>query len=139
MKYTTTYENHPTTEDIQVLSNGITSYAVEKKFQKPLQPFAFFIRDEDGKIRGGCNGVLLYGCMHVDQLWIEEPLRKKGYGTQLMQAVEKLAKENECQFLSVNTMSWEALDFYKKLGFEVDLARHGYANDSIFYFLRKNL
>lgn len=77
--------------------------------------------------------------MHVDQLWIEEPLRKKGYGTQLMQLVEKLAKENNCLFLSVNTMNWEALDFYKKLGYFVDFERHGYSKDSIFYFLRKNL
>jgi ribosomal protein S18 acetylase RimI-like enzyme len=40
-------------------------------------------------------------------------------------------------FSTVNTMDWEALDFYKKLGYEVEFERHGFLKDSIFYFLRK--
>ena len=36
-------------------------------------------------------------------------------------------------------MDWEALDFYKKLGYYVEFERHGYLKESVFYFLRKDL
>ena len=55
-----------------------------------------------------------------------------------MQAAEKLAQEKGCISAAVNTMDWEALDFYKKLGYRVEFERHGLAKDSICYFLRKN-
>ncbi len=56
-----------------------------------------------------------------------------------MQATEKHAIETGCTFLTVNTMDWEALDFYKKLGYYVEVERHGFEKNSIFYFLRKDL
>ena len=76
--------------------------------------------------------------MYVDQLWVDESLRGKGYGTRLMQAAEELGKKKKCISAAVNTMSWEALDFYKKLGYHVEFERHGVAKNSIFYFLRKD-
>lgn len=112
--------------------------AIQKKGMKQLDFFAFFIRDEDGKIVGGCAGDNMYGQLFVGQLWVTEKLRGKGYGTKLMESAEKFAKENGCKFMSVNTMDWEALDFYKKLGFRVEFERHGFDKDSIFYFLRKD-
>ena len=36
-------------------------------------------------------------------------------------------------------MDWEALAFYQKLGYEIEFERHGFAKNSIFYFLRKPL
>jgi ribosomal protein S18 acetylase RimI-like enzyme len=59
--------------------------------------------------------------------------------TKLMEAAQKLAKESGCNFMAVNTMDWEALDFYKKLGFYVEFERRGFDKNSIFYFLRKDL
>ncbi len=68
---------------------------------------------------------------------MEKSLRGNGYGSQLMMAAEKFGKENGCTFAAVNTMDWEALYFYKKLGYEVEFERHGFLKDSVFYFLRK--
>ncbi len=139
MKYHISYEANPTHEDLQVLGDGIMRYANEMRGQEPLRFFAFFLRGEDEKIVGGCNGNNLYGCLYIDQLWIKDNLRGKGYGTTLMNEVEKLAKEDHCRFMVVNTMDWEALGFYKKLGFYVEFERKGFEKNSIFYFLRKDL
>jgi ribosomal protein S18 acetylase RimI-like enzyme len=106
---------------------------------KQLDFFAFFIRDEQGKIVGGCAGDNLYGCLYVGQLWLTEQLRGNGYGTKLMQEAENLARKSDCNFMAVNTFNWEALDFYKKLGFYVEFERKGFDKNSIFYFLRKDL
>jgi ribosomal protein S18 acetylase RimI-like enzyme len=139
MKYRISHELNPSADDIQVLNNGIMEYAKQQKDMKQMDFFAFFIRDETGHILGGCGGDNMYGCFFVGQLWVNEKLRGQGYGTRLMQAAEKQAKESGCLFMAVNTMDWEALDFYKKLGFYVEFERHGFDKNSIFYFLRKNL
>src|SRR5580692_898089 len=116
MKYQITNETNPTSEDLQILNDGIAKQAKQKKDMKQLDFFAFFIRDENGKIVGGCAGDNMYGCLYVGQLWVDEQLRGKGYGAELMQKAEALAKESGCNFIAVNTFDWEALDFYKKLG-----------------------
>ena len=137
--YQISYETNPKSEDIQILNDGIMEQAKQKKGMKQLDFFTFFIRDENEKIIGGCGGDNMYGGLFVDQLWVTEKFRGKGYGTQLMQKAEALAKESKCNFIAVNTFDWEALDFYKKLGFYVEFERKGFDKNSVFYFLRKDL
>lgn len=55
-----------------------------------------------------------------------------------MQSAEILGKDKGCMFSTVNTMDWEALDFYQRLGYEIEYKRSGYSNDSILFFLKKN-
>lgn len=138
MTHKITYEPHPDPKDIQILSDGIVAHAKNMREHKPIEPFAFFIRNESQQIQGGINGVILYGCLHIDQLYLDEAMRGQGYGTQLMQCAEKLAQAKNCPFITVTTMDWEALEFYKKSGYSVEFERHGYAKESIFYFLRKD-
>ncbi|MCZ4738781.1 GNAT family N-acetyltransferase, partial [Legionella pneumophila] len=102
-----------------------------------LDFFACFIRDADNSIVGGCSGGTLYGGLHVDNLWVSESIRHQGWGTKLMQAALRYGNEKGCAFATVNTMDWEAIGFYKKLGFELEFERHGFQKNSIFYFLRK--
>lgn len=149
-------ERNPAVKDIARLSQGLSEHAYQIRRQAPIQGFAFFIRDykyevkylgglwqellkKKSRIKGGCHGCLYYGCVHVDQLWIDAKLRGQGWGTQLMLAVENLAKQEACLFATVCTMDWEARDFYKKLGYVVEFERHGYLKKSVLYFLRKEL
>lgn len=138
MTYQIVFAINPAAEDIAILSQGISVYATQQRGHKPIEPFGFFIRDENNQVIGGCNGNIGYGWVYVDQLWIEQSLRAKGYGTALMQAAEKLAKERGCIAAAVNTMDWEALDFYKKLDYRIEFERHGLEKNSIYYFLRKD-
>jgi GNAT superfamily N-acetyltransferase len=139
MNYTITYEANPNPNDIQFLNDGIIAEHKRKKDMKPLDFFAYFIRDDQGLIVGGCAGDNMYGGLFVGQLWVKEDLRGKGYGAQLMSLAEELARKSQCRFIAVNTFDWEALDFYEKLGFYVEFARHGFDKNSVFYFLRKDL
>lgn len=138
MQYTIQYESNPKHEDIQVLGDGIQAYAKLKKNLPQMEFYAFFVRDKNHHILGGCSGVMFYGCNHIDSLWIDETLRGKRIGTELMLSAEKIGREKGCLFSTVNTMDWEALDFYKKLGFYIEFERKGYDKNSTFYFLRKN-
>lgn len=139
INYKITYESNPDKKDTDFLWQKITEIAIRTQGHKQHESFAFFIRDGNNQIKAGCNGFIFYGCLHVDQLWVDESLRGKRYGTALMKAAEDLGREKECLFMTVNTMSWEALDFYKKIGFEVEFERRGFDKNSTFYFLRKYL
>ncbi|HCX3367513.1 GNAT family N-acetyltransferase [Fluoribacter dumoffii] len=128
---------NPDPDDVQILTNGIKAYAKQEKGFESLDFFACFIRDADNSIVGGCSGGTLYGGLHVDNLWVSESIRHQGWGTKLMQKALKYGNEKDCAFATVNTMDWEAIEFYKKLGFKLEFERHGFQKNSIFYFLRK--
>ncbi len=137
MTYQIIFESNPQQTDLDALGKGIMHYAKLKKGQSPIEFFSFFIRDEQEKILGGCNGNTLYGALYIDQIYVTESLRNQDYGSKLIHAAEQFGKEKGCTFATVNTMDWEALGFYKKLGYTIEFERHGFSHDSVFYFLRK--
>lgn len=106
-QYILKQEINPRHEDVQKLGNGIMEYASQQRGHKPIEFFAVFVRDENNEIRGGCSFCNLYGCLYVDQLWLDDSLRRKGYGTQFMQEAEKIGREQGCTFATVNTMDKE--------------------------------
>ena len=137
MTYTISYDPVPKHDDTKIIWEGISEHARKVRGLPPGN--AFFIRDVNGQIKGGCSGYIFYGCLYIDLLWVDKLIRGKHYGTHLMENAEKLAKENKCHFIAVNTMDFEALDFYKKLGFTTEFERFGFDKNSIMYFLNKKL
>ena len=134
MEFNITFETNPKHSDTEILWSGISKYAWQMRGHEAGKSFAFFVRDTAEQIKGGGSGFVFYGCCYVDLLWIDSKLREKGYGTKLMESIEKLAAESNCNFIAVNTMDWEALGFYKKLGFYIEFERRGFDKDSIFFF-----
>jgi GNAT superfamily N-acetyltransferase len=139
MEYTISYDPAPKPDDTKIIWQGVSEHAKKVRGLPSGKPFAFFIKDSLNQIKGGCSGYIYYGCLYVDLLWVDESLRGKQYGTQLMKNAEKLAHANHCNFIATNTMDFEALDFYKKLGFEIEFEKKGFEKHSSMYFLRKNL
>jgi GNAT superfamily N-acetyltransferase len=139
MAYTIIFEEQPDLKDTALLWKGISEYANQQRGLKPGRSFGFFIKDDAQRIVGGCSGFMFYGCLMIDLLWITEDLRQQGWGRKLLIETENLAKQNNCSFMTVNTMDWEALGFYTKFGFYIEFERLGFDKESIFYLLRKDL
>jgi len=125
--------------DEKLLFEGLNQHGHETKAMSPIQPFVILVKDKNGNTVGGAKGQTYYGCLYVDILWIEKELRHLGLGTTLMSEAEKIGKEKKCTFATVNTMDWEALSFYQKLGYQIEFVRGGYVKESKMYFLRKSL
>lgn len=123
----------------EVLYHGISEGAFHAKGLSPILPFSIFIKDQNGKIFGGASGTLFYGSLYVDSLWIDQTLRHQGWGTKLMDEAEKMGREHGALFVTLNTMDWEALPFYQKLGYFTEFIREGYEKNSKMFMLRKNL
>jgi ribosomal protein S18 acetylase RimI-like enzyme len=139
MTYRISFELNPKPEDVSVLEHGIVDDAMQKRGVDPVEFFAFFIRDENNKILGGCSGKIWCGCLHIRHLWVSEIMRGKGYGAKLMLSAENLGSERGCTFAAANTMVLEVVDFYRTLGYEIEFERKGYLKDSVLYFMRRDL
>jgi ribosomal protein S18 acetylase RimI-like enzyme len=56
-----------------------------------------------------------------------------------MLEAEKIGFKRQCTFATVDTMDWEALSFYQKLGYNIEFVREGFEKDSKMYMLKKRL
>jgi ribosomal protein S18 acetylase RimI-like enzyme len=102
------------------------------------KPIVFELRDDHMFI--GCIVVeIFWGQLHIKYLIVEEAYRNQGHARRLMNHAFEFGKQRGCSFAFVETLSFQALDFYKKLGFIVELSRAGYMLGVSFYYLRKDL
>jgi ribosomal protein S18 acetylase RimI-like enzyme len=102
------------------------------------EPIVFEI-GEDGASLGICVCQLFWGNLHIKYLLTKEEHRGRGVARTLMKHAFAFGKENGCRFAFVETMSFQAPEFYQKLGFEIELKRDGYASGTSFYYLRRDL
>ena len=122
-----------------ILFNGLVEEASLAKGMTPIHPFNIAIVDEDNIIVGGATGIVYYGCLYVDMLWVNKELRHQGWATKLMQEAEEIGREHHATFATVNTMDFEALPFYEKIGYTIEFTRTGYDKKSKMFMLRKSL
>jgi ribosomal protein S18 acetylase RimI-like enzyme len=90
------------------------------------KPLGCFLRSTEGELEAGIYGFSWGGYAMVEWLWVAPSLRQAGLGGQLLQAVETEVGTRGCQVIRVNTHTFQAPDFYRKLGYE----QIGYAEDT---------
>ena len=61
---------------------------------------------------------LLWDWLYIDELWVDEAQRGSGLGKRLMQQAEGYAREKGLSGLWLWTQSWQAADFYQRLGYQ---------------------
>jgi GNAT superfamily N-acetyltransferase len=56
--------------------------------------------------------------LYIEDLFVDEHYRRRGYGRALLQHVARLAKERDCGRLEWSVLDWNqpAIDFYRGLG-----------------------
>jgi GNAT superfamily N-acetyltransferase len=56
--------------------------------------------------------------LYIEDLFVEEEFRRRGYGRALLSYVASVAKQRQCGRLEWSVLDWNqpAIDFYKKLG-----------------------
>ena len=96
-------------------------------------------RNEAGELIGALTGVTLMEWLYMHILWIEEPHRKGGLGTRIVAAAEKIAIQRGCRHGCLMTFSYQAREFYEKLGYEIfgDLADYPVGHS--LHFMQKTL
>ena len=76
--------------------------------------------EEDGKLVAGLDACMTaFKILYVSTVFVEEAYRRKGYGTRLIQEMEKRAKELGANTIRLDTFSWQGKEFYGALGYQV--------------------
>ena len=108
----------PTPDEAQYLEDRIYEFNSSVTGIGDGELLAFFVREGDHVVAGVC-GNTWGGTCELRQLWVEESLRNRGFGTKLLQAAEQEARRRSCTQIILMTFSFQAPGFYGKHGFEV--------------------
>jgi len=101
------------------LSDRIDEFNVQATGYVDGEYFAAVHRNAAGTIRAGVSGYSWGGCCYVSNLWVSEALRGQGWGTSLLETVERDAGRRGCRFVILWTHSFQAPGFYERLGYEL--------------------
>ncbi len=83
-----------------------------------IRPLAILIKDEAGATLGGLIGRSLFRWLIVELLFVPEARRGRGLGAAVMARAEGIARERGCVGVWLDTYSFQAPGFYRKLGYE---------------------
>jgi len=133
--------NNPSPEEISAIYDGLSQFNEPHFPGLDVKSIACFIRDENGTVIGGLTAKTLLTSLHIDFLWLSEPLRGKGVGKDLILRVETEAAKHGAERVFVDTYSFQAPGFYETLGF-LEVGRYsGYPKvgvDKIFFTKKVN-
>ena len=133
-------EVEPAPKDIRSLDDSLYAYNVEQTGSDDGTWLTIFVRDDTGGIVAGLHGWTWCGACKVERLWVRQDLRRQGYGQRLLAAAEQEARARGCDQLLLDTFSFQAPLFYKKLGYEVLAVLEGFPRPPHSeYHLRKAL
>ncbi|MGK7948081.1 MAG: GNAT family N-acetyltransferase [Xenococcaceae cyanobacterium] len=95
---------------------------------------------EPQKLVGGLISYIDWGrWLYVDTIWIDADYRKQGIGQYLVTSAEQKAINKGIKRARLYTFDFQALPFYKKLGYTVYGKLEDYPEGHTLYYLKKNL
>lgn len=101
-------------------------------------PISFELFD-NGEFVGAIVVQLFWKQLHIKYLFVEESYRNQGIARQLLNHSLEFGKKMGCKFAFVETMSFQAPEFYQKMGFTIEFSRPGYGANTTFHYLKKFL
>src|SRR3989339_404056 len=112
-------DDEPSIEDKKIMREGMLAYHTSQGHVRNQEFFSVLIKDKEANTKGVVAVSFLWNGMHIHTLWIDESIRGKGWGRKLMSIVEEEAKKRNCNLAYTDTYSWQAPEFYEKLGYSL--------------------
>jgi GNAT superfamily N-acetyltransferase len=131
------FDPDPARSDEAALREALGQWNVRVTGFSDYAPAYHFLREADGRIRGGILAYVWGKWLHVDILWLEEELRRQGWGTKLMEAAHAIGREKGAEAAWLDTFSFQARPFYERLGYELVFEVPGFPPGHSRYFMCK--
>ena len=97
----------------------------------------FVIKNSDGQVIAGITALFFRFISYVDILWVDQAYRGQGLGTMLYYKVEQEARKLGATLIHLETLEFQAKDFYLKLGFEIYGVLEDFPPGHVKYSLKK--
>jgi GNAT superfamily N-acetyltransferase len=129
----------PSPEVIEAVLSGLRRFNVERAGTDKSEQLAAVLRVGEDEVVGGACGVIWGAVLEVEYLWLREDLRRRGRGSRLLLALEREAAARGCTLAFLFTFSFQAPEFYKKMGYEPFAEIEGFPGGVSQVYLRKSL
>jgi GNAT superfamily N-acetyltransferase len=108
------------------------------KYEAKKYLFAYY--DECDDLIAGLYAYYKLGMFYIDMIWVSERFRLQKIGTELMRKAEQCAIKNKALYIRVDTVTFQALNFYLKNGFqplaELPLKTPKKRNQTLYYLVK---
>ena len=110
-------EDTPNPDDVAYIDEQLNAFNIRTTGYDDYRPLAIFVRDAAGAIIAGLSGFTWGGALKIEILWVDARQRGQDLGTRLLQEAERQAVARGCQQAILDTHSFQAPDFYRRLGY----------------------
>ncbi len=126
-------------EEVEMLGNRIDAYNAKQTGFTDERSLKLVARNPQGNLLGGLTGSTGFQWLYIHVLWIEEPYRNCGIGLSLVNYAEKLGIKRGCHSSCLMSFSFQAKEFYEKIGYSVFGQLNNYPEGHTLYFMQKRL
>lgn len=121
----------------KIIDEEFNKFAIKNDVKCNYIPFNFIAKEND-EIIGIITGHSYYKEVHISDLIVYEEHRNKHIGTKLVETVENYFKNKGFENINLTTYNFQAPEFYKKCGFNVEFVRENKETPKLTkYFLVK--
>ena len=111
---------------VEELRNAVIRFNVEATGYSDGASLGCLLRDQVGQLIAGLEGFTWGGYAMIEWLWVADAERGNGLGRRLVESAEREAAARGCAVVRVNTHTFQAPEFYRRLGYE----EIGFASDA---------
>ncbi|WDL83716.1 GNAT family N-acetyltransferase [Aeromonas bestiarum] len=113
------------------MTEGHENYERENGIAINFKNFSFTLSDEKGEVFGVLSAYTAYSEIYIEDLWVDESLRQKGYGRKLLQTLEHYFDGKGYNNINLVTNEFQAPLFYKKCGYDIEFVRVNKSNSKL--------
>jgi GNAT superfamily N-acetyltransferase len=117
---------------------GLIRYNSEKFGKQTYKRLAISLRERNA-IVGGIVGEVWAGVLFIQLFWLEQGVRRKGFGAKLIKAIEDEARRFGATRAYLDTMSFQAPGFYRIRGYKEFGSIEGYHGGVTRHWFTKTL
>jgi GNAT superfamily N-acetyltransferase len=138
-RHTIVSDDSAAPDDLQIVHQGLRRFNREHGGLADPRALRLFVRNAAGNTLGGLLGYTLGAWLHIDNFWLDEAIRRNGYGTRLLQQAEDEAIARGCRIADLTTFDFQSPRFYEKNSYELFGELNDVAPGHTLRFYRKAL
>ena len=121
------------------INEEFSKYGIANNISLNYDDYCFVIENKENELIGIISGHAYYNEVHISNLIINNEYRGKGLGRKLMEKVENHFKDKGYNHITVSTFKFQAPDFYKKLGYNIEFISNNENELLNKYYFKKKL
>jgi len=132
------FEPEPTPDENDWIRTQIGLWNIRVTGFEDYAPANFIIRDSEDRISGAILAYVWARWLHVDVLWLQNDIRRQGWGTRLLESAHQVGREKGAEAAWLDTFSWQARPFYERFGYEAVFEVQDFPPGHSRIFMRKS-